>query len=69
MQYLHLMYKNNRTYPKDAYLKKINQLSIPSSLGVSIDCGHVLIFQTLICNTCIVMIVKVIIKANLPVLL
>jgi hypothetical protein len=25
-------------------LKKLNQLLIPSSLGVSIDCGHVPIF-------------------------
>jgi hypothetical protein len=47
MQYLHLVHKNNRTYPKDTYLKKINQLLIPSSLGVSIDCGHVLIFPNL----------------------
>jgi hypothetical protein len=47
MQYLHLVYKNNRTYPKDTYLKKINQLSIPSSLGVSIDYGRVLIFPNL----------------------
>jgi hypothetical protein len=31
-------------YPKDTYFKKINQLSIPSSLGGSIDCGRVLIF-------------------------
>jgi hypothetical protein len=47
MQYLHLVYKNNRAYPKSNYLKQINQLSIPSSLGVNIDFGHALIFQNL----------------------
>jgi len=44
MQYLHIVYKNNRKYPKNTYLKNFNQLSIPSSLGVSIDYGHVPIF-------------------------
>jgi len=40
------MYKNNKK-PKDILKNKKIKLSIHSSLGVSIDCGHVPIFLNL----------------------
>jgi len=41
------VYKKKGNIQKISFKKKLNQLAIPSSLGVSIDCGHAPIFPNL----------------------